>query len=319
MIGAANGVGQREKGLDAALAYAARGLYVLPLWWIIDGRCACPKGAKCDQKPGKHPLGALVPHGMTHATTNEATIARWWTRYPKAHIGIALEPSGLIAFDVDTPAGYATLAAIEREHGELPTARQRSGSGNLHVLAKKPPFPIRGRYGDITLRGKNYIVVAPSRHKSGGSYAWEPGLAPWELEPIELPAALREKLRRRLATKPAQPRMTPLDNEIQVKRALAWTAKAAPAIEGQHGHDALFRVCCKLVHGYGLSDSDALHVILEAYNPRCVPPWDDEEIGEIERKLDEARNKCDDSTRFLVDDRPTSRRRPSPIDLRGDR
>ena len=49
----------------------------------------------------------------------------------------------------------------------------------------------------------------------------------------------------------------------------------------------MFAVCCKLVHGFGLTDSDAKAAILDVYNPRCVPLWGDGEVDEIERKIDE--------------------------------
>jgi hypothetical protein len=45
----------RTMMLEAALACAARAWPVLPLWWPVDGVCACPKEAECSS-PGKHPL-----------------------------------------------------------------------------------------------------------------------------------------------------------------------------------------------------------------------------------------------------------------------
>src|SRR5882724_2431237 len=73
--------------LKAALAYSSRGWPVLPLHGIRDGRCTCGGGAGC--KPGKHPLGALVPNGLRNASTNTATITTWWRRRSHANIGIA--------------------------------------------------------------------------------------------------------------------------------------------------------------------------------------------------------------------------------------
>ena len=38
----------------AALGLASRGFRVFPVWELVDGVCACYRGAKCD-RPGKHP------------------------------------------------------------------------------------------------------------------------------------------------------------------------------------------------------------------------------------------------------------------------
>src|SRR5262245_57683241 len=53
--------------LNAALAHAAKGIKVLPVWSVRAGRCACgqyPCG-KNNEGAGKHPLTRLVLHGVT--------------------------------------------------------------------------------------------------------------------------------------------------------------------------------------------------------------------------------------------------------------
>jgi hypothetical protein len=89
---------------DAALGYASRGIPVLPLHYSlprpnnlqpvpddlqpsVGSVCSC-RDPGCGQ-PAKHPLGALVPHGVKDATTNRAQILAWWTRHPQANIGLA--------------------------------------------------------------------------------------------------------------------------------------------------------------------------------------------------------------------------------------
>ena len=95
----------------AALGYAKRALPVLPLWWTDDNseRCACGAGPG-DCKPGKHPLGDLVHHGVKDATLDPRTIQRWWRRYPPAIVGIATGGDfRLLMIDVD-PGGEDSLA-----------------------------------------------------------------------------------------------------------------------------------------------------------------------------------------------------------------
>ncbi len=50
-----------------------------------------------------------------------------------------------------------------------------------------------------------------------------------------------------------------------------------PCVEGQGGDAQLFKVACLLVEGFGLQSDEAAEV-LEDYNARCEPPWDDHQI-----------------------------------------
>jgi hypothetical protein len=69
-----------------------------------------------------------------------------------------------------------------------------------------------------------------------------------------------------------------------VDRARKYLAKTEPAVSGQHGHDATFKVACILVWGFGLSFSEALPIFIE-WNARCMPPWSERELR---RKLIQA-------------------------------
>ena len=71
--------------LRAALTYVQRGWCVLAIWWIVNGRCACPNGAKCTS-PGKHPL---TTHGVNDATNAESQVREWWEQWPSANVAIA--------------------------------------------------------------------------------------------------------------------------------------------------------------------------------------------------------------------------------------
>lgn len=62
-----------------------------------------------------------------------------------------------------------------------------------------------------------------------------------------------------------------------VTRARGYVASTPPAVAGQHGDLHTFRVCCRLVRGFALSDDQALDV-LATWNARCEPPWSDREL-----------------------------------------
>lgn len=62
-----------------------------------------------------------------------------------------------------------------------------------------------------------------------------------------------------------------------IERAMRYLASVPPAIAGQHGDVHTFRVCCRLVRGFALSDDQALAVLTE-WNARCEPPWSADEL-----------------------------------------
>lgn len=139
---------------EAALAYAAQGWSVLPL-----------------ERRGKRPL---LPHGFVEASTDAATVARWWSRWPTANVGIAIPP-GVIVVDVDERHGGAkSLSALERRFGALPrnTLSAATGNGGWHLiygvaagteLRRSVGSERNGRLGiDLLVGGSGYLVAAPS-------------------------------------------------------------------------------------------------------------------------------------------------------------
>src|SRR5258708_35216775 len=96
--------------MEYALKYAADGFSVFPVYEPVEmGVCSCMHGA-ADVLPngdkhskGKHPR---TPNGCSDATTDVATIKEWWTKWPKASIGIATgKKSGLAVVDLHGPEG----------------------------------------------------------------------------------------------------------------------------------------------------------------------------------------------------------------------
>ena len=67
-------------------------------------------------------------------------------------------------------------------------------------------------------------------------------------------------------------------------RARSYVVQMPIAVVGQHGHTATFRVAAALVHGFGLSEEEALP-LLEEYSARCQPPW---KRADLEHKLKSA-------------------------------
>ena len=62
-----------------------------------------------------------------------------------------------------------------------------------------------------------------------------------------------------------------------VDRGRRYLLSVPPAVAGQHGDLHTFRVCCRLVRGFALSEADALQVLID-WNARCQPPWSEREL-----------------------------------------
>ena len=80
----------------------------------------------------------------------------------------------------------------------------------------------------------------------------------------------------------SRPAIRPLDVLDHARRYLAGVP---PAIAGQHGDVLTFRVCCRLVRGFALTDDEAF-MLLTRWNARCQPPWSERELT---NKLSRAR------------------------------
>jgi hypothetical protein len=164
--------------LDMALHYASMGFPLLPLHYITAaGTCSCGEAKPC--KKGKHPLGRLVPHGLTDATTDPGTIRQWFEGKPY-NIGICTgTESRIFVLDRDDrDGGDQSLADLEVAHSKLPaTLSQRTGNG-VHYLFNLPPDqPVKNSAKKIApgldIRGiGGYIVAAPSVHENGRTYTW---------------------------------------------------------------------------------------------------------------------------------------------------
>lgn len=168
----------------AALAYARQGIPVLPLHSPgRAGRCSCRR-PDC-ARPGKHPR---LRRGLTDASTDPGVVARWWTRWPDANIGLR---TGVImdVADVDTAEGRHALRQLL---GGAPPAGPlvRTGAGGWHLWFTATGHGNRVRLlPGVDWRGAGgYVVAPPSRHARGGPYTWlhRPATLP------DCPPALRD-------------------------------------------------------------------------------------------------------------------------------
>ncbi len=172
----------------AALAALRRGWVPIPLCWPDEsGRCACGQHHP-ERAVGKAPL--LGP-GYQHVRPDEAIIRQWAKRWPMANVGVLLEPSGLVAIDIDTDDALKTALAQG-----LPPTVIRSGRMPAYIYARPEGCPTRRicRAGlDILAAG--YLVIA-GRHRSGAEvYTTDDELAPAPTWAVRLLAEAAEPAR----------------------------------------------------------------------------------------------------------------------------
>jgi hypothetical protein len=106
-------------------------------------------------------------------------------------------------------------------------------------------------------------------------------------------------------------RLIGLPHSEVLRRARAYVAKMAPAIQGHGGDNQTYTVACRLTVGFDLSPHDALPLLLE-YNDRCQPPWAESALA---RKLELARQAgtADEFGKLLQDEVARSSRETTPI------
>jgi putative DNA primase/helicase len=146
-----------NKLLDAALAYARRGLVVFPL-------------------SGKVPFANT--HGHLDASMDESVVRGWWKKWPNANVGLPTGSiNGFFVIDGDGPEGRASREKLIAKHGPLPetyTVRTGRDDGGLHEYLEQPigvrtisddgflglKFDVKGDGG--------YVCAPPSIHPDTG-------------------------------------------------------------------------------------------------------------------------------------------------------
>ncbi len=159
--------------MDAALDYAARKWYGIPLHDVTQGYCSC--GNPQCKKPGKHPR---IADWANAASIDPAQIHQWWMQWPYANVGILTgERSGLGVLDVDPRnGGDLALEDLVHAYGPLPATPMviSGGKGPHHYFALDGPLRKFDPGPGLNLQADGALIVAPpSLHYSGNTYEWE--------------------------------------------------------------------------------------------------------------------------------------------------
>jgi hypothetical protein len=169
------------------------------------------------------------------------------------------------------------------------TWEAETGSKGSHFYFRPSPLLAGVPLGKIARgidykgNGKHYVLVPPSRSRSG-AYKWilrptECGLAPppeWLVDLI-----LKAKTQAAKRYEPVHISKYATVDRVQLARERARNMPGA--VSGNGGHLTTIRAACMLVRGFGLTRAEGIVVMLE-WNAKCVPPWD---RTDIERKVDQ--------------------------------
>lgn len=266
---------------EAAQDYVRRGLSVLEL-----------KISPPAQR--KRPEGASWKEWQTRRKTAEEAEAIWTNR-PDAGVGIVCgEISGVVAVDIDSDN------AREWATANLPPTEMRtlSPTGGEHWFYRLPPGQsVRNRVkikpGGVKIaldvRGEGgQVVAAPSLHPNGGRYSLAGCWPPIDELPMFDLAWLQEAATTATTAPTPTTASLPLttgNTDRSMKRAVAWMAKRAPAVQGSGGDHHTFVTACELVRGFGLHPRDALGLLVD-WNLTCQPPWSTAELqGKIRNAI----------------------------------
>ena len=222
------------------------------------------------------------------ATADVSTIEQWWASNPRYNIGIATDD--LIVVDVDVKDGREGPDSYALMGGHADTYTVRSPSGGLHYYFTGPSTASTiGLMPGVDTRSFHGYVLGPGSYtdpaltddpsvKARGYYevvkARDMAPVPRTIACLLKPAgARRERQSAGLSVS--------LDEPSSILTAARWLKDTPPAIEGQGGNDATYRVAARLVRDYALSEDVALDLLLRDWNERCAPPWDAEELGRV--------------------------------------
>ncbi|MFH0822209.1 MAG: bifunctional DNA primase/polymerase [Pseudomonadota bacterium] len=181
-----------------ACFYAKGGLRVHPCHAPLqDGTCSC--GEDCGNNRGKHPrLNAW----QKLASNDEAQIREWWSQYRDANVGALIGESGYVVIDLDGETGLESWKKVKDERDTGKPWIARTGGGGWHLFYRLPEghsgfqnsTSKLGERIDVKCNG-GYVILPPSRHKSGNEYQWVAGASPFEGEPDAIPDWLAEVLK----------------------------------------------------------------------------------------------------------------------------
>ena len=251
--------------LEHALSLALRGFWVFPLQ-----------------------IGQKVPlhkGWQDEATRDPARIAKWFRKPYNVGIftGKFQDDKALCVVDIDDKGvkhGSETLLALEFEGKDFPpTCEHTTPSGGRHLIyicdgPLRQGTDVLGSGLDIRSRGG--LILGPGSEIDGKPYAQINGHS----RLVPAPAWLVDHLGRDSDRAPVD--RTPVvgvDPDRARLRSVEYLKTAPIALEGQGGDALTYRVAAQ-VKDFGVTQDQAVLLLDEHWNERCLPPWTLQELAD---------------------------------------
>jgi hypothetical protein len=231
----------------------------------------------------------------SNASNDPAQIKRWVEQFGPVNWGVAHRKSRLLIADVDTnptkgKRGQATYDDLDLMFGWPDTETTTTPSGGFHKVyegwedANHPAHIMAlGENGiGLAIDSPNYTLIPGCTFADGTSYVGN------DVDAVRCPEWIYDtikssKTKARISN--AGEVVVELDQPANIELAIDFLENdAVPAIEGSGGDFNTYKTCAYL-KDLGISSVLAVDLLLEYYNPRCVPEWAREDL---ERKVDNA-------------------------------
>jgi hypothetical protein len=231
--------------------------------------------------PSQAPVGRLVHNGWKGASRDTRAVERWFANGGRLNLGIVTgAASGIIALDVDPRhGGDETLAALERDHGDLPpTWRFLTGRGGEHILFRHPGRNVASSTGKIgpgiDVKGDGgYIVAPPSQHICGRPYAISVDHHPDDVALATAPAWLLALLHQRTE-----------NGKVGAKPAADWRSLVGGTVAEGERNRTIASLAGHLLRNR--IDPWVSIELLQAWNrTRCHPPLAEAEVVTAVRSI----------------------------------
>lgn len=169
--------------------------------------------------------------------------------------------------------------------GSAPTFIVRTGGGGCHVYMHKPEdlnvYPRVPGFDAIELKTQgNYVVGAGSYHKNGTMYE----IARHDASVVmDVPPKLVARIQKQ-ATDIHETGIGESDDAANQSRFIQFLDNTHGAVEGEGGDAHTYHVAC-IGRDYALSADCVYDLMLEHFNDKCTPRWDD---SDLRKKVDNA-------------------------------